>query len=176
MLIKYYPFECTSIWTVIIKRLWKVKKMVMVTLKLQRYFVIYKRSPLKMQKIIKPRCPSRQLLETVNFAFMKIFDFLVKIAVFRASLLFLGRFPSCMSPQFYDFLHLKGWPFINHKISQQIFGKFRFLNLRSLKYIIIVQKINISTIGNFFIFSLVFQTLWELNISLLPSFKTVKFQ
>ena len=34
--------------------------------------------------------PSRQLLETVNFAFMKIFDFLVKIAVFRASLLFLG--------------------------------------------------------------------------------------
>ena len=32
--------------------------------------------------------PSRQLLETVNFAFMKIFDFLVKIAVFRASLFF----------------------------------------------------------------------------------------
>ena len=62
--------------------------MVMVTLKLQRYFVIYKRSPLKMQKIIKPRSPSRQLLETVNFAFMKFFDSLVKIAVFRASLLF----------------------------------------------------------------------------------------
>ena len=41
-----------------------------------------------MQKIIKPRSPSRQLLETVNFAFMKIFDSLVKIAVFRASLLF----------------------------------------------------------------------------------------
>ena len=61
----------------------------MVTLKLQRYFVIYKRSPLKMQKIKKPRSPSRQLLETVNFAFMKIFDFLVKIAIFRASLLFL---------------------------------------------------------------------------------------
>ena len=35
-----------------------------------------------MQKIIKPRSPSRQLLETVNFAFMKIFDSLVKIAVF----------------------------------------------------------------------------------------------
>ena len=63
--------------------------MVMVTLKLQRYFVIYKRSPLKMQKIKKPRSPSRQLLETVNFAFMKIFDFLVKIAVLRASLLIL---------------------------------------------------------------------------------------
>ena len=44
----------------------------------------------KTNKIMKPRCPSRQLLETVNFAFMKIFDFLVKIAVFRASLLFLG--------------------------------------------------------------------------------------
>ena len=35
-----------------------------------------------MQKIIKLRSPSRQLLETVNFAFMKIFDLLVKIAVF----------------------------------------------------------------------------------------------
>ena len=60
-----------------------------VTLKLQRYFVIYKRSPLKVQKIIKPRCPSRQLLETVNFAFMKIFDFIVKKAIFWAFLLFL---------------------------------------------------------------------------------------
>ena len=33
-----------------------------------------------MQKTIKLRSPSRQLLETVNFAFMKFFDFLVKIA------------------------------------------------------------------------------------------------
>ena len=33
-------------------------------------------------------CPSRQLLETANFAFMKIFALLVKIAVFRASFLF----------------------------------------------------------------------------------------
>ena len=32
-----------------------------------------------MQKIIKLRSPSRQLLETVSFAFMKIFDSLVKI-------------------------------------------------------------------------------------------------
>ena len=39
-----------------------------------------------MQKFIKLRSPSRQLLETVNFAFMKIFDSLAKIAVFRASL------------------------------------------------------------------------------------------
>ena len=43
-----------------------------------------------MQRIIKETGPSGQLFETVNFAFMKIFDSLVKIAVFRASLLFLG--------------------------------------------------------------------------------------
>ena len=43
-----------------------------------------------MQKIIKLKNPSRQLMETVNFAFMKIFDSLPKIAVFRASFLFLG--------------------------------------------------------------------------------------
>ena len=36
---------------------------------------------MKMQKIIKPRSPSRQLLETVNFAFMKIFDSLAKMLV-----------------------------------------------------------------------------------------------
>ena len=41
----------------------------------QRYFVIYTRSPLKLQKIIKLRSLDRQLLVTVNFAFMKIFDF-----------------------------------------------------------------------------------------------------
>ena len=44
---------------------------------------------LKMQEIIKQVGPSRQIFETVNFAFMKIFDFLVKKAVFRVSL-FLG--------------------------------------------------------------------------------------
>ena len=43
-----------------------------------------------MQKFIKGKGPSRQLFETVNFAFMKIFEFLVKIAVFRASVLFFG--------------------------------------------------------------------------------------
>ena len=94
ILIKKYPFKCTSIWTSIIKRLWRGKKMFKVTLKLQRYFVIYIRSPLKMQKIKKPRSPSRQLSETVNFAFMKIFDFLVKKAIFRVFLLFFGRFAS----------------------------------------------------------------------------------
>ena len=52
-----------------------------------------------MQKIIKLRRPNRQLLETVNFAFMKIFDLLVKIAVFRASLLFLGDSRHALRPQ-----------------------------------------------------------------------------
>ena len=65
---------------------------------LLRYFVIYKRPALKMQKIIKPRCPSRQLLETVNFDFIKFFDFLVEIALFRASLLFLGDSRHALRP------------------------------------------------------------------------------
>ena len=47
-----------------------------------------------MEKVIKQASPSRQLFETVNFAFMKIFDFLVKIAIFWAFLLFLGWFMS----------------------------------------------------------------------------------
>ena len=59
ILIKKYLFKCTSIWTSIIKRLWKGKKMFKVALKLQRYFVIYIRSPLKMQKIIKETSPCR---------------------------------------------------------------------------------------------------------------------
>ena len=47
-----------------------------------------------MEKIMKQAGPSRQLFETVNFAFMKIFDFLVKIAISWAFLLFLGWFMS----------------------------------------------------------------------------------
>ena len=43
-----------------------------------------------MQQIIKQAGPSIQLLETVNFAFMKNFDFLIKTALFGAFLLFLG--------------------------------------------------------------------------------------
>ena len=43
-----------------------------------------------MQEIIKQVGSSRQLFETVNFAFMKIFDFLVKTALFGAFLLILG--------------------------------------------------------------------------------------
>ena len=63
----------------------------MVTLKLQRYFVIYKRSPLKMQKI-------------KNFHKSKV-DGLKKLST-RACL-------------FNVFLHFKGCSFINHKISLQ---------------------------------------------------------
>ena len=51
-----------------------------------------------MQEIIKQVRPSIQLFETVNFAFMKIFDFLVKIAIFRASFLFLGDSRHALQP------------------------------------------------------------------------------
>ena len=47
-----------------------------------------------MQKMIEQAGSSKQLFETVNFAFMKIFDFLVKIAIFWDFLLFLGWFMS----------------------------------------------------------------------------------
>ena len=43
----------------------------------------------KMQQIVKQVGPSIQLFETINFAFMKIFDFLVKIAISGAFLQFL---------------------------------------------------------------------------------------
>ena len=43
-----------------------------------------------MQQIIKQVGPSRQLFETINFAFVKIFDFLVQTALLGAFLLFLG--------------------------------------------------------------------------------------
>ena len=39
---------------------------------------------------MKQAGPSRQLLQTVNFAFMKIFDFLVKIAIFWPFCFFSG--------------------------------------------------------------------------------------
>ena len=40
----------------------------------------------KMHQIKKLRCPSRQLFIKITFVFMKIFDFLVKIAIFGAFL------------------------------------------------------------------------------------------
>ena len=42
-----------------------------------------------MEKNMKQASPGRTLFETVNFAFMKIFDFLVKIAISGAFLQFL---------------------------------------------------------------------------------------
>ena len=47
---------------------------------------------LKMQKIIKQVGPNRQLFETVNFAFMKIFNFLIKTALLGAFLVFLKSY------------------------------------------------------------------------------------
>ena len=47
---------------------------------IERYFAKKIRLSLKMKKIIKQRSSSRQLFETVNFTFMKILDFFVKIA------------------------------------------------------------------------------------------------
>ena len=50
----------------------------------------YKWASPKMQQIIRHVDPSRQLFETVKFAFIKIFDFLVKTALLGAFLFFLG--------------------------------------------------------------------------------------
>ena len=43
----------------------------------------------KVHQIIKLTCPSRQLFIKITFAFMKFFDFLVKIAIFGAFLFWL---------------------------------------------------------------------------------------
>ena len=59
---------------------------------------------------------------------------------------------------FMIFLHLKGWPFINHKISFYKIGKFCFLSLRSSNYIKIDRKIYISWSDNFSVYFLGFQT------------------
>ena len=67
----------------------KLKKMNSVEGPLRKLTFCKWASP-KMQEIIKQVGSSRQLFETVNFAFMKIFDFLIKTALFEAFLLFLG--------------------------------------------------------------------------------------
>ena len=66
---------------------------------IERYFVIKIKLSLKMQKIIKQRSPSRQLFETINFAFMKTFDSLVKIAIFGALLLYLEDLHHVLWPE-----------------------------------------------------------------------------
>ena len=43
-----------------------------------------------MQKIMKQAGPRKQIFETVNFAFMKNFDLLVKMAIFWVPLHVLG--------------------------------------------------------------------------------------
>ena len=67
----------------------KLKKMNSVDSPLRKLSFCKWASP-KMQKIIKQMGPSRQLFETVNFAFMKIFDFLIKTALFGGLSVFLG--------------------------------------------------------------------------------------
>ena len=52
-----------------------------------------------MQKMIEQAGPSRQLFKTVNFAFMKNFDFLVKIAIFGMLLLFLEDLHNALWPE-----------------------------------------------------------------------------
>ena len=42
---------------------------------IKRYFAIKIRPSLKMQKIIKQMNHGKQLFETINFAFIKIFNF-----------------------------------------------------------------------------------------------------
>ena len=53
----------------------------------------------KMQQIIKQAGPSAQLLETVNFAFIKFLDLSVKIAILGAFLLFLGDLCHKLQPK-----------------------------------------------------------------------------
>ena len=74
----------------------KSQKMVKVKFIEQKYFVIYIMSPVKIQKILKQ---TRLLLETVKFPFMQSFDLLVKIAIFRVFLLFLGDLHHALQPK-----------------------------------------------------------------------------
>ena len=52
-----------------------------------------------LKQIMKQTGPSRQYFETVNFAFMKFFESLVKITIFGAFLLFLGDLRHALRPQ-----------------------------------------------------------------------------
>ena len=67
----------------------KLKKMNSVGIPLREMRFCKWASP-KMQQIIKQAVPRGQLFEKVNFAFMKIFDFLIKIALFLGLSVFLG--------------------------------------------------------------------------------------
>ena len=56
-------------------------------------------APPKMQQIIIQAGPSRQLLETVNYALMKIFDFSDKTTLFGTFLLILGDLRQKLRPK-----------------------------------------------------------------------------
>ena len=95
ILIKKYPFRYTSIWTSIMKRLWKAKKLFTRKVILQRYFVIYKRAPLKMQEIMKYLC-SMTFTVNIFLAFHNLFMMLVHMEVYLK-----GYFLSSISLQKY---------------------------------------------------------------------------
>ena len=66
-----------------------------------------------MQQIIKQVGTRRQLFKTVNFAFMKFFDFLVKTALFGAFLLFYADLRHKLRPKIklvYLATELDFWP------------------------------------------------------------------
>ena len=82
-----------------------------------------------MKEIIKQAGPSGQLFETVNFAFMKIFDFLIKIALFGAFLFFLS-----------DLCHKLR---VKIELGGYIFSSFISENSHSVKLIALLNKIQI---------------------------------
>ena len=65
---------------------------------------------------MKQAGPSRQLFETVNFAFMKIFDFLIK--KFHKRKVDSLKKLSTRARLFYDFLHFRRCPFTKSQFSQ----------------------------------------------------------
>ena len=76
----------------------KLKRMKYVNSPLKKIGFCKWTSP-RMQEIIKQAGHSRQLFETVNFAFTKIFDFLVKTPLFEAFLLFLDDLHHKLQPK-----------------------------------------------------------------------------
>ena len=77
----------------------KSQKNNQVDAQISRYFVIKIRATLKRQQKIKLTCPSRQLFIKITFAFMTIFDFIVKIAIFGAFLFRLRDLRDSLLPK-----------------------------------------------------------------------------
>ena len=76
----------------------KLKKMNFVDSPLRKLSFCKWASP-EILQIMRQRDPSRQLFETVNFDLMKIFDFLIKTALFWASLPFYGDLRHKLQPK-----------------------------------------------------------------------------